>query len=922
MSGTSTKVLRQVDALVKAHRLAPLSDGQLLERFVAHRDEAAFTLLVRRHGPMVLGVCRRVMRHEQDAEDVFQAAFLVLARRAGALRQSDAGGFLYRVAYHLAVRAGSSAARRRRRDRQGGGLSTVDPQTSTTWQEVHQLVDEELQRLPEDLRAALVLCYLEGKTLDEAARLLAWSKSTLRRRLTRGRELLRSRLVSRGLTPTAALAATLFAEGKSAAVSAALAAATVRCALDAASIRPAVAALVEAGTALLPGGRTKAAAALVLALGLLGGGVFMCRGLATPAAAQPSPPPRAADTPAPARKRHEEAAVVIHGRVFGPGGKPTARARVYVDAHWPVEKALASTATAEDGAFSFTLKRLQLVNPQSGFPLARVGLVATAPGCGPDWRDVPLTEAGKEVTLRLVKDDVPIQGRILSLEGKPQTGVKVRLYSLQAFSGEDVSRALLGMRKGINSRTLCYPPRAPTLTPTATTDDDGRFLLHGVGHERIATLHLEGAGIHYSEIRVMTRRGEAIREPEGDAKVYGATFEYLARPARLIRGTVRENGTGKPLAGIRVSSLYSTAQATTDAQGRYQLPGCPKGERYGVLALPPDGEPFFISSVSIKDTPGLEPLSGDVEMVPGILCAGKVLDARTGQPVEGMVNYAPLRPNPNVRGSFGTAAVGLGSPSEAVVKADGSFQCVVLPGPGALTFRAQEPQRYQSARVDTRTIKADGGTEHLWILFGNGHAAPAPQEQFQAIVLIDPDKGTKKLTRTIRLAGAREVQVTILDGDGKPVAGARVRGQHWGGDWTTLPTEKLTVQGLSPKRPRQLLVLHARRRLIGSLEVKGTETKPLTVRLVPWASLKGRLYAEGRPMRGAELQGNPSLSEKVWTDGEGRFSVEGLLPGVSYDFTYEKSSPRTPGTLLKGFVAKPGEVRDLGEVRGKPFRQE
>jgi RNA polymerase sigma factor (sigma-70 family) len=173
MAGASANLLRHVHQLVETHKLGQLTDRQLLERFAAQRDEAAFALLVRRHGPMVFGLCRRVLGHEQAAEDAFQAAFLILARKAGSIRQTDVGGFLYRVAHRLAVRARGNAVKRDRRDQSAGAASaSMDPTADVTWREVRAVVDEELQRLPEALRSAVVLCYLEGKTHEEAARLL------------------------------------------------------------------------------------------------------------------------------------------------------------------------------------------------------------------------------------------------------------------------------------------------------------------------------------------------------------------------------------------------------------------------------------------------------------------------------------------------------------------------------------------------------------------------------------------------------------------------------------------------------------------------------------------------------------------------------------------------------------------------------
>ncbi|HEY7315774.1 MAG TPA: sigma-70 family RNA polymerase sigma factor [Gemmataceae bacterium] len=186
---------------------APVDDGRLLERFVARRDEEAFAELVARHGPLVYGVCRRVLRDAHDAEDVFQAAFLVLARKAAAIRKPESlPSFLHGVAYRLAIKARAEVGRRREHERQAPPQSQTE-EADLSWREVRALLDEELQRLPEKQRLPLVLCYLEGLTQDEAAQRLNWPRGTLKRRLERGRERLRVRLTRRGVT----LGATLFA---------------------------------------------------------------------------------------------------------------------------------------------------------------------------------------------------------------------------------------------------------------------------------------------------------------------------------------------------------------------------------------------------------------------------------------------------------------------------------------------------------------------------------------------------------------------------------------------------------------------------------------------------------------------------------------------------------------------------------------
>jgi RNA polymerase sigma factor (sigma-70 family) len=199
------------------------TDGELLARFAAGRDEEAFTALVQRHGPMVLGVCRGILRHRHDAEDAFQAAFLILARKAATIRRHQSlGGWLHEVAYRVALTARARSVRRSPEGR-AEEAAAGDPVLDLTLRDVQRVVHEELRRLPEKLRAPLVLCYLEERTQDEAARQLGCTVAALRGRLYRGRQLLRGRLTRRGLTLGAGLLPALVsADGATAAVPPAL----------------------------------------------------------------------------------------------------------------------------------------------------------------------------------------------------------------------------------------------------------------------------------------------------------------------------------------------------------------------------------------------------------------------------------------------------------------------------------------------------------------------------------------------------------------------------------------------------------------------------------------------------------------------------------------------------------------------------
>ena len=217
--------------IVQNQSALPTADAQLLARFVADRDEAAFASLVRQHGPMVLGVCRRVLHDLHDAEDAFQATFLVLARKASSIRKPELlANWLYGVAYRTALRAKGAAAKRQARERQVVNMP-APPREESSLDELKRLLDEELSRLPDKYRLPIVLCGLEGKTNEEAGRLLGCPRETVATRLARGRERLRHRLARRGLALSALVLAGELSPNLAASVPAPLAATTVHAGL-------------------------------------------------------------------------------------------------------------------------------------------------------------------------------------------------------------------------------------------------------------------------------------------------------------------------------------------------------------------------------------------------------------------------------------------------------------------------------------------------------------------------------------------------------------------------------------------------------------------------------------------------------------------------------------------------------------------
>lgn len=275
-----------------------LSDRELLKRFIKSRDEAAFAMLVNRHGPAVIGVCRRVLNNNHDAEEAFQATFLVLSRRAGSIRKTaSVGCWLYGVAFRVANKLKARLARTPRT----GNLPDVPGESTddVSWREVRRVLDEEVNRLPERLRLPVLLCYFEGRTRDEAAEVLGWKLTTLRGRLEDGRLRLRARLARRGIELSAAFLA-ISAATDGAAVDAKLLESTLR-AITGHAARPIQTLANGVATSGVVSKISLSIGTILLAVGL-GTTLFAFRGQAsdTPGSGPkpPEPPAKVSDLPA------------------------------------------------------------------------------------------------------------------------------------------------------------------------------------------------------------------------------------------------------------------------------------------------------------------------------------------------------------------------------------------------------------------------------------------------------------------------------------------------------------------------------------------------------------------------------------------------------------------------------------------------
>jgi RNA polymerase sigma factor (sigma-70 family) len=926
-------VLRHIRGLAAAENVNRLPDRQLLERFVTARDDSAFEALVRRHGSLVLSVCRRVLHNPHDAEDAFQATFLALARKApSAGTRASLGTWLYQVAYHTALRARKQSAVRRQREDQVEPRSQPDPLGEVTGRELMTVLDEEMHRLPEQLREPLVLCYLEGKTRDEAAQQLDCPLGTLKRRLEKARACLRSRLERRGLAlPTALLAVGTV----TAAVPRALAAATTQAAVGEAAVSAQVAGLVH-GTlqALAPAKlKTVAAAFLVVALVVLGAAAFAPR---PPAAAEE---PQAAGPKEPAAPTaNEKKEITVSGRVLGADGKPAAGAAVVVLAQ-PMRQHRRSDPTAYRDDFLAEGKadaegRFDLRIPRTSSATYRdVYVAAAAEKHAPTWRRFNPDAEMLEAELKLPPEQV-IRGSLVDLQGLPAAGVKVAVST--------VGRVVNGQPDGVALKELSK--RGAPWPEPVTTDEQGRFVIHGANRDQGLTLTviddrfatqsftIDTPGKPRPESRVLgIDAGGFIHEGGSgpDEKGQPEVLKLPLTPARLIEGRVTYADTGKPAAGASVSGTR------TDEDGRFHLQSASRG---GVTleVYAPAGEPYLSVYHRVELPKGTVKQEVAITLPRGVLVRGKVTEAGSGKPVAGAgVQFWPRQiDDPNRPKNVFT-----GWNHSEVTAEDGSFRMAVLPGEAHLLIQGPTPD----------FIHQEIGSEMIsWGRPGGIRLYP------DAIVKLDVPAKEEPKEVAVTLRRGATVRCRLLGPDGKPVAKAVVLHRlHVGIDLSWhFPAEArdgvFEIHGLDPEKSVPVHFLDAENQCGATVPLSGKHAgETVTVQLAPCGKATAR-YVDGKGQPLADYRVSPDMVitpggakrypsdagdlakgefladsmalvnldrtnywDKVKTDAQGRITFPALIPGATYRVARWEKEKWVPH---KEFTVESGKTIDLGDI--------
>jgi RNA polymerase sigma factor (sigma-70 family) len=952
MTGQRSGGLRSgpLGTLYSLGTVGELSDGQLLGRFLARDDpaesEAAFAVLVERHGAMVLRVCQRILGDPHDAHDAFQATFLLLVRKAGTIRcRESVAEWLFRIARRVAARAGIDAARHRRRleDLAAERRSALaDPPAIPPIAEPdHAALIAEVDRLPERYRAAIVLYYFEGLSTEAAARRLGCARGTVLSRLSRARDRLRGRLERRGVSLEAVwpVGAAMNRAAWSGTVPSALAHSTIRAAASLGLAGAAIESVVPATVAALARGvsRTLTFSRLRIAACLF---IVAATGLSIGLAAslrpadEPSRP--AARGPEPrTRGNAPENPLVFRGQVLDPDGRRVAGASIIVggaDYRRPAKRLGTSGA---DGRFEAAIPPAAIEGPGDDDDLVTY-LAGWAPGFAPGWIEIDRQAASRPVTIRLRRDDVPIEGRILSLEGRGVPDAKVSVFAIAdlpdgflARLRSDAGQADPGyLWTDLLGKHLVLDGKGPLAA--ARTGPDGRFRMTGLGRDRVVILTVEGESIAESNTHVLTT-GDRAYTPitlSGDDwepfKLFGPKFELTAAPGRVVEGIVRDHDTGRPIPGAKVGCYWSVGEITSDAQGRFRLTGMPKDQQ-NLIKVVAEGQPYVKVFKPVGDPRGLGPVHVDVELKRGVWVEGRVIDRSSGRPVRAIVKYLAFRDNPHLK-DYPDASVysgtGLSSEAEYRTDADGRFRAVALPGGGLLVVHSLEPG-YLSAKP--LAPKAAGNVL-------DQANFEYQQIHFQARVPINPRQNEVSVIPDITLVPGRPQHVRPVGPDGRPVErtlNSREDGRLWRGD--LVPGPEFTFVHRRPGRPEKVLILSEDRELAAYVDIKGDEPDPIRVTLQPSGTVAGRLVDEdGRPRPNVRLHvsyslGNSEADEKTFsppllTGPDGRFRITGLVPGLSYTVAVIRKGAKDEhpyeGNLHgDAWTVKPGEVRDWGDVR-------
>ncbi|QJW99885.1 hypothetical protein FTUN_7508 [Frigoriglobus tundricola] len=544
--------------------------------------------------------------------------------------------------------------------------------------------------------------------------------------------------------------------------------------------------------------------------------------------------------------------------------------------------------------------------------------------------------------MRLTPDE-PVRGKVIDLEGKPVAGVSVSVDRMCGPRAEKTLDRWLKVTRDPKADVhvqfeLLERGADPTgLIPAVTSDRDGKFEIRGVGRDRLVNLRVTGPTCETHDLTVVTRRVERFTSNRllngWGPTVQGIEPVAVAAPVPVTKGRVLDAATGKPIPGSVLCVQYQPWEpVVADTEGRFTLPGLPpRKNEFGVVVFPPTGSPYhrIVATVPADATARA---AFNLKLTRGIPATVKIVDKTTRRPVEVALQYRVFEAdNPNVKQVPNVWHHGEWADAPNVSAARKSeYQIVVFPGLGLLAAGVRWSERDYLPQVGVEAFdKYNDGNQ----ISGLGGMNIIPSE-WNTFARVDVPADAKGFTVTLELDRGLTAAGRLVDGGGKPLAGAKAHGLRRGlpgqGGWVPTADATFTVTALRAGEKRRVMFVHPERKLAGAAVAVGGAKEPLEVRMEPWGEVTGRLVGvNGEPARGRvdlspdfnwvtdlERGSSPfSHPELVGpeADAKGRFRITGLVPGQTYRWNavgYNKfTTVKVPDT-----VAKSGKTIDLGDI--------
>ncbi len=697
--------------------------------------------------------------------------------------------------------------------------------------------------------------------------------------------------------------------------------------------------------------------------------------------------------------------VTLEGQVVGPKGEPVENARIYLGI-----SDLSYVAEYGYGKWQETPAFLGNTDARGMFRVAASGkdalilgavVIAAAPegeSLGVDWDLVTVfapvdkqdlekladdktlaDQQAKRRILHLVKDDVPVEGRIVDQSGHPVEGARIRVTNIQQLRDNELADYVSVARRDAPgnpydearnkyvTKTLFGEGGRRTGLGTLlsiATDRNGRFTLHGIGRNRVGWLLIDHDDIVSESILFRTERGETLGMRDSASTggavfaFYSAQLEHVAAKSQVFEGAIVDRDSGQPIPDVILESRVNTFTThgkdgrftrnhvsntftATDAQGRYRISGLPRGQSVQFVATA-HASPHLpaIQSVSMEAQEGSN-VQINWELQKGVWVKGRAFDTETQQPLVCQVHYYAFSDNPQVR-SLKDFNGTLRYPAFCPYQSDsnGNYRIPALPGRGLVTIRIRVGPKGRYYPTNRGQEEIAGSTGHgMWTTFPT-----MPNEclvsTFHGIREINPQPGIDQNGQDFPLTAGKQIKVRVFDPAGRRLSGMQYSGAFERGFYM-LDSNRLHNSGTEciifdydPTFPRRLIVWHEKSELAGTLLLEGEQPETIDFQLEPQGVLIGRIIGDDKqPLIGIDLEVAPLFNPRTpptigvlpgpafRTDEDGRFRIEGLAPGMKYNLV-----TRLPDGVYKQVVfdaiAVSGKSTDLGDLALRSLKLE